>query len=157
MDHLAVKGEDDDQHSNLTTRSERSERSDYGDDMPDYHPEDEYYRQQQMYQQSRRPTTHVTNSFEYQPPAPFVHNRKNMGIKNLSSQVGAAINGIATPRIEFDQASNDGFDKIRHPMTYPRKSLAVSEDDTHSISSRVAHTHTDQGYFDLKFYHNRLW
>lgn len=157
MDNLAVKVEDDRQ-SNATNHSGRSE---YGDDIPDqyqHHPEEEYYRQQQMYQQNRRPTTHITNSYDPHAPQPFQHNRKNMGLKNVSNQVGAAVNG-RNPNIEFDQISNDGFGsvKIGRPIGFHGKSLAVSEDDTSSISSRVEHTHTDQGYFDLKFYHNRLW
>lgn len=171
MENLTVKHVDDDSKSNLSIHSNisiHSNRSEYGDnDIPD-HPEEEFYRQQAS-NNNRRLHNHTNNSFvEYEPPRPFVLSRKNMGIKNCSSQVGLAVNGDASTKIDFDHTDHESHvgygyehEKIGSPIDFHEmngKSLAVAEDDdTSSISARVANTHTDKGYFDLKFYHNRLW
>jgi hypothetical protein len=128
--------------------------SDQGSELDGYplHPEEEYYRQQHMYRQNYRPQTHVQSSFEYVAPPAFRHNKQHTGLKNISSFT------LGDDRkIDYDQMSNDGFQtKINRPIAV-HKSLAVNEDETSSISSKLEHTHTDQGYLDLKFYHNRLW
>lgn len=170
MENLTVKHVDDDNKSNLTVQSNlgiHSNRSEYGDDFPD-HPEEEYYRQQEC-NNNRRLHNHTNNSFvDYETPRPFVLSRKNMGIKNSSSQVGLCVNGEADTKIDFDHTDHESHvgygyehEKIGSPIDFHEmnaKSLAVAEDDdTSSISARVANSHTDKGYFDLKFYHNRLW
>lgn len=152
--NLLVNAEDD-------ARSEKSQRySDHGSELDGYplQPEEEFYRQQQqhLYRQDmiNRPSTNIQSSFEYNPPPTFKLNKQHTGQKNVSHFT------LGDDRkVDYDEASEryGSITKTVRPIDFHGKSLAVNEDETSSISSKLEHTHTDQGFLDLKFYHNRLW
>lgn len=80
--------------------------------------------------------------------------KMHTGLKNISSNVFAAVS--PSQKMEFDQEKNEGFGsvKINRPIRNPR--------DKHETDSVMSHDSqnsrlTEQGHFDLKYYHNRLW
>lgn len=80
-------------------------------------------------------------------------NKQHTGLKNISSNVGAAVS--PSSKMEFDQEEAESFGvvKINRPIgKYEQPDDAVS-----TISSINSEGLTEQGYFDLKFYHNKLW
>lgn len=85
---------------------------------------------------------------------PIQPNKQHTGLKNISFNVGAAV----TPgnKMEFDQEEPESFGivKINRPIG---KSPNADSDAVSTISSIHSEGITDQGYFDLKFYHNKLW
>lgn len=86
---------------------------------------------------------------------PSRYTKQHTGLKNVSYNVGAAV--TPTDKMEFDQEERESFGvvKINRPVG---KTSNVDNSDAHStISSVGSEGLTDQGYFDLKFYHNKLW
>lgn len=83
--------------------------------------------------------------------------KQQTGMKNMSFGVGAAV--TPTNKMEFDQEDRGDFGvvKINRP---PGKIMSPNNDDAMSTSSKTTaggDGFTDQGYYDLKFYHNKLW
>lgn len=104
------------------------------------------YQQHQFYEQ------------ENASPLPSYHfNKRQTGKKNLSSII------LGTDdKIEFDQSDHNygyGVVKINRPIgTRSRSSTDEHLNDNESVHSHdSARTHTDQGYFDLKYYSQKLW
>lgn len=95
-------------------------------------------------------TPQQPNSFR----KPMQPNKQHTGLKNISFNVGAAV----TPgnKMEFEQEEPESFGvvKINRPIG---KSPNPDSDALSTISSINSEGITDQGYFDLKFYHNKLW
>lgn len=92
------------------------------------------------------------NSSSRNPKMPV--SKMHTGQKNISSNVFAAVS--PGQKMEFDQVKNEGFGsvKINRPIRNPN--------DKHETDSVMSHDSqnsrlTDQGHFDLKYYHNRLW
>jgi len=88
---------------------------------------------------------------------PYHYNKRMTGKKNISSIVVGE-----NDKIEFDQVDDKlgfGVLKINRPIGVRSRSNTHEHlNDNESVHSRDSeHTHTDQGFFDLKFYHNRLW
>lgn len=85
---------------------------------------------------------------------PMQPNKQHTGLKNISFNVGAAV----TPgnKMEFEQEEPESFGvvKLNRPIG---KSPNPDSDAMSTISSINSEGITDQGYFDLKFYHNKLW
>ncbi|XP_075164775.1 alpha-tubulin acetylase isoform X2 [Haematobia irritans] len=93
-------------------------------------------------------------------PAPTFHlSKQHTGMKNRSYGVGMAV--TPTSKMEFDQESREDFGivKINRPVG---KCGGISPSASHpgdDVMSTVSSGEglTDQGYNDLKFYHNKLW
>lgn len=87
-------------------------------------------------------------------PTYFPLSKQHTGLKNISYNVGAAVS--PTDKMEFDQEEPESFGvlKINRPIG---KTLPVDNTDAVSTMSNGSEGLTDQGYFDLKFYHNKLW
>lgn len=87
-------------------------------------------------------------------PTFFPLSKQHTGLKNISYNVGAAVS--PTDKMEFDQEEPESFGllKINRPIG---KTLHVDNTDAVSTVSNGSEGLTDQGYFDLKFYHNKLW
>lgn len=87
-------------------------------------------------------------------PTRFQHNKQHTGLKNISFNVGAAVS--PTDKMEFDQEAPESFGIVK--INRPIGNAPVHTDTTDAMST-VSSTEgfTEQGYFDLKFYHNRLW
>ncbi|XP_055385603.1 alpha-tubulin N-acetyltransferase [Condylostylus longicornis] len=83
-------------------------------------------------------------------------NKQHTGMKNMSFGVGAAV--TPTTKMEFyqEQPADFGIVKINQPGG---KSFNSSNDDNASVISSVTSGDgfTGQGYYDLKFHHNKLW
>lgn len=104
--------------------------------------ESQQTQQQQKYYRNRRSTS------------PFHFNKRQTGKKNVSSIVVGSDN-----KIEFDQIDDKGFGvvKINRPIGVTG-SRHEHMNDNESIHSRDSeHTHTADGFFDLKFYSHPLW
>lgn len=87
--------------------------------------------------------------------SPFHYNKRQTGKKNISSIVVGCDN-----KIEFDQIDDKGFGvvKINRPIGVPSSRTHEHLNDNDSIHSRDSnHTHTADGFFDLKFYSHPLW
>lgn len=78
-------------------------------------------------------------------------------MKNISFNVGAAV--APTDKMEFDQEEPESFGvvKINRPIGSKLSPNVDSTDAQSTVSSVGSEGFTDQGYFDLKFYHNKLW
>lgn len=87
-------------------------------------------------------------------PTHFPLSKQHTGLKNISYNVGAAVS--PTDKMEFDQEEPESFGvlKINRPIG---RTLQVDNTDAVSTMSNGSEGLTDQGYFDLKFYHNKLW
>lgn len=107
------------------------------------------------------PSLNGQNHHQYSPAAytsprnpKMPVSKMHTGQKNISSNVFAAVS--PGQKMEFDQEKNEGFGsvKINRPIRNPR--------DKHETDSVMSHDSqnsrlTEQGHFDLKYYHNRLW
>lgn len=82
------------------------------------------------------------------------YTKQHTGLKNISSNVGAAV--MPSNKMEFDQEERESFGvcKINRPIGGAAPSIADNSDANSTVSSEGL---TEQGYFDLKFYHNKLW
>lgn len=86
----------------------------------------------------------------------FQHTKQHTGLKNVSFNVGAAV--TPTDKMEFNQEEPESFGVVK--INRPIGKMPTSADDTDAmsmISSAPSEGLTDQGYVDLKFYHNKLW
>lgn len=92
----------------------------------------------------------------HRKPKRFQHTKQHTGLKNISFNVGAAVS--PTDKMEFDQEAPESFGvvKINRPVG-KSPSNADNTDAMSTVSSMNSEGLTEQGYFDLKFYHNRLW
>lgn len=116
----------------------------------------------------QRPTSlerPINNSFHY--------NKMHMGLKNLSLNVGAAV--TPTTRMEFNLPEKDTakhhIEEMEHKIdhhnlgagitTIEQNSKILSDnnmDDVSVSSGGSDRSHlTEQGFLDLKFFHNKLW
>lgn len=80
-------------------------------------------------------------------------NKQHTGLKNNSSNVGAAV--TPSNKMEFDQEEPESFGVVK--IGRPVGKSDQNDDAVSTISSINSEGLTDQGYFDLKFYHNKLW
>ncbi|XP_030570356.1 alpha-tubulin N-acetyltransferase 1 isoform X1 [Drosophila novamexicana] len=89
------------------------------------------------------------------PPA-FQLSKQHTGMKNRSSGVGMAV--MPSDKMEFNQPEREDFGvvKINRPLGNEITSPGQDNTDAMSIVSSTAGL-TDQGFNDLKFYHNKLW
>lgn len=87
----------------------------------------------------------------------YQYNKQHTGLKNLSFNVGAAV--TPTDKMQFDQEEPESFGivKINRPIGNKLSPNVDNTDAVSTISSVGSEGLTDQGYFDLKFYHNKLW
>lgn len=91
-------------------------------------------------------------------PNHFHYNKQHTGLKNISFNVGAAVS--PTDKMEFNQEKPESFGLLKINRPIGNKPLLI---DHHRLDqmSAMSPTHseglTDQGYFDLKFHHNKLW
>ncbi|XP_055915726.1 alpha-tubulin N-acetyltransferase 1 isoform X1 [Eupeodes corollae] len=96
------------------------------------------------------------NLSQPQKPSSFQLSKQHTGLKNISFNVGMAV--TPTKKMEFDQEQTDEFGivKINRP---PGKLVSPPPPDNTDAMSTVSSGEgfTDQGYYDLKFYHNKLW
>lgn len=83
----------------------------------------------------------------------FKPNKQHTGMKNISSNVGAAV--APNSKMEFDQEQPESFGVVK--INRPIGRLEHHDDAISTISSINSEGLTEQGYFDLKFYHNKLW
>lgn len=74
-------------------------------------------------------------------------------MKNVSSNVFAAV--APHGKMEFDQEERESFGVVK--LNRPIGKVDHNDDNMSTISSIHSEGLTDQGYFDLKFYHNKLW
>ncbi|XP_063701267.1 alpha-tubulin N-acetyltransferase isoform X3 [Culicoides brevitarsis] len=97
--------------------------------------------------------TDGTNGYHQQSPRnpKMPVSKMHTGQKNISSNVFAAVS--PGQKMEFDQEKNEGFGsvKINRPIRNPNE-----RHETDSVMSHDSRM-TEQGHFDLKYYHNRLW
>lgn len=80
-------------------------------------------------------------------------NKQHTGLKNNSSNVGAAV--APSNKMEFDQEEPESFGVVK--IGRPIGKSDQHDDAVSTISSINSEGLTEQGYFDLKFYHNKLW
>ncbi|XP_055313345.1 alpha-tubulin N-acetyltransferase [Sitodiplosis mosellana] len=80
-------------------------------------------------------------------------NKQHTGLKNISSNVGAAV--APSNKMEFDQEAPESFGVVK--IGRPIGKSEHQDDAVSTISSINSEGLTEQGYFDLKFYHNKLW
>lgn len=80
-------------------------------------------------------------------------NKQHTGLKNISSNVGAAV--APNNKMEFDQEEPESFGVVK--IGRPIGKSEHQDDAVSTISSINSEGLTEQGYFDLKFYHNKLW
>lgn len=80
-------------------------------------------------------------------------NKQHTGLKNISSNVGAAV--TPSNKMEFDQEAPESFGVVK--IGRPIGKSDQPDDAVSTISSINSEGLTEQGYFDLKFYHNKLW
>ncbi|KAM7357265.1 alpha-tubulin acetylase isoform 2-T14 [Cochliomyia hominivorax] len=94
---------------------------------------------------------------ENRKTAPTFHlSKQHTGMKNRSYGVGMAV--TPSTKMEFDQESREDFGvvKINRPIGKQPLSPNANEETMSTVSS-TGEGLTDQGYYDLKFYHNKLW
>lgn len=87
----------------------------------------------------------------------FPHSKQHTGLKNISFNVGAAVS--PTDKMEFDQEEPESFGvlKINRPIGVEHHAIIDPVGPHTNLSNGSTEGFTDQGYFDLKFHHNRLW
>uniref|UniRef100_A0A1B0DF53 Uncharacterized protein n=1 Tax=Phlebotomus papatasi TaxID=29031 RepID=A0A1B0DF53_PHLPP len=120
------------------------------DDEPEPEPEE--------LAEEKSPVEEVVERPIFQRPTHFQHNKQHTGLKNLSFNVGMAV--TPTAKMEFDQEAPESFGvvKIGRPIGGVRGSPGADPSDTASvISAGSGGSHTEQGFLDLKFHHNKLW
>lgn len=98
---------------------------------------------------------------------PIFHlSKQHTGMKNRSRGVGMAV--MPTNKMEFDQEQREEFGvlKINRPIVSLKSPSQLSTAEANACSTPLEDElknlslHkglTDQGFHDLKFYHNRLW
>lgn len=93
-------------------------------------------------------------------PPTFQLSKQHTGMKNRSVGVGMAV--TPSNKMEFDQEDREEFGvlKINRPIGHKlspetNQDQQPLEDAVSTVSSTEGLT--DQGYYDLKFYHNKLW
>lgn len=82
-------------------------------------------------------------------------NKQHTGLKNISSNVGAAV--MPSGKMEFDQERPESFGVVKIGRPVGKHANGDNADAMSTISSINSEGMTEQGYFDLKFYHNKLW
>ncbi|XP_017121840.1 alpha-tubulin N-acetyltransferase 1 isoform X1 [Drosophila elegans] len=89
----------------------------------------------------------------------FQLSKQHTGMKNRSFGVGMAV--MPSSKMEFDQMEREDFGvvKINRPPGHDVTSPGQDNTDAMSTASSGGGGGglTDQGYYDLKFYHNKLW
>lgn len=92
-------------------------------------------------------------------PNYFYHTKQHTGMKNISNNVGMAVS--PTNKMEFYQEEPEcfGLVKITQPIGEQQHFLGVDavDDSSETGTTEEKKCLTDQGFFDLKFYHNKLW
>lgn len=83
------------------------------------------------------------------------YTKQHTGLKNLSFNVGAAV--APTEKMEFDQEERESFGVVKIGRPVGGRNADNNSDAQSTVSSVGSEGRTDQGYFDLKFYHNKLW
>lgn len=83
----------------------------------------------------------------------FKPNKQHTGMKNISSNVLGAV--APGSKMEFDQEQPESFGVVK--INRPIGKIDHADDAVSTISSINSEGLTEQGYFDLKFYHNKLW
>lgn len=83
----------------------------------------------------------------------FKPNKQHTGMKNISSNVLGAV--APGNKMEFDQEQPESFGVVK--INRPIGKIDHADDAVSTISSINSEGLTEQGYFDLKFYHNKLW
>lgn len=86
-------------------------------------------------------------------PKRFLHTKQHTGMKNISFNVGAAV--APSDKMQFDQEERESFGVVK--INRPIGKSVDNTDNMSTVSSANSEGLTDQGYFDLKFYHNKLW
>lgn len=105
------------------------------------------------------------------PNQSFHYSKQHTGLKNLSFNVGAAV--MPTGKMQFDQEQPESFGMVKinrptkaslytwepHKIMGRKKELRLDVPNPEKLmmASKSAENLTDQGYLDLKFYHNKLW
>lgn len=89
------------------------------------------------------------------PPA-FQLSKQHTGMKNRSFGVGMAV--MPSSKMEFNQQEREDFGVVKINRPLGNEVTSPGQDNTDAMST-VSSTGglTDQGYNDLKFYHNKLW
>lgn len=103
-------------------------------------------------------TASIVGSDSHKPPPTFHLSKQHTGMKNRSYGVGMAV--TPTTKMEFDQESREDFGVVK--INRPIGKCALSPSASHpadDVMSTVSSGEglTEQGYNDLKFYHNKLW
>ncbi|XP_037815691.1 alpha-tubulin N-acetyltransferase 1 isoform X1 [Lucilia sericata] len=106
-----------------------------------------------------QPSKSTSSVFEMEnrKTAPTFHlSKQHTGMKNRSYGVGMAV--TPSTKMEFDQELREDFGvvKINRPIGKQPLSPNANEETMSTVSSSGEGL-TDQGYYDLKFYHNKLW
>lgn len=104
------------------------------------------------------------------PNQSFHYSKQHTGLKNLSFNVGAAVMPSGKMEFDDDEPASFGIVKINrqskklfpnwepHPIIGRKKWLRLDVPHPERLmASKSAENLTDQGYLDLKFYHNKLW
>lgn len=108
------------------------------------------------------------------PNQSFHYSKQHTGLKNLSFNVGAAVMPTAKMEFDEDQPASFGVVKINrrgrnplplyedvpHKIIGRKKCLRLDVPDPEKLmmgTSKSVENLTDQGYLDLKYYHNKLW
>lgn len=104
------------------------------------------------------------------PNQSFHYSKQHTGLKNLSFNVGAAV--MPTAKMQFDQEQPESFGVVKinrparnallhfepHKIIGKKKSMRLDvPNPVAMVTSKSAENLTDQGFLDLKFYHNKLW
>lgn len=104
------------------------------------------------------------------PNQSFYYSKQHTGLKNLSFNVGAAV--MPSSSMEFEQDHPESFGTVKinrparnalpkwepHKIIGRKKVLRLDVPNPEKLmASKSAENLTDQGYLDLKFYHNKLW
>lgn len=104
------------------------------------------------------------------PNQSFHYSKQHTGLKNLSFNVGAAV--MPSAKMQFDQEQPESFGIVKinrpaqnallhiepHKIIGKKKSLRLDVPNPVAlVASKSAENLTDQGFLDLKFYHNKLW
>lgn len=87
-------------------------------------------------------------------PQHFQFSKQHTGMKNISFNVGAAVS--PTDKMEFVQEEAESFGVVKLNRPFGKLSPNII-DNSDAVSTASGEGMTDQGYFDLKFYHNKLW
>ncbi|KAH8365654.1 hypothetical protein KR093_003149 [Drosophila rubida] len=89
------------------------------------------------------------------PPA-FQLSKQHTGMKNRSFGVGMAV--MPSSKMEFNQQEREDFGVVKINRPLGNEITSPGHDNTDAMSTVSSGGGlTDQGYNDLKFYHNKLW